>query len=208
MGIRSKVASKTRCPSCSLRHEDCLCAELPVLSTRLCLAIVRHVNERYKPTSTTPLVLRAIGSATVHDWEGRGVPMPLSLPAGDSFLLFPRRDGPAVPASDLAAWPRPPTIVILDGTWRQCRKMAHNVPGLRELPTISLPPGPASRPAMRTQIRPEGLATAEAVARLLTAAGDDGDPLFAVYRLMVERVLKSRGTWDRAVRDAEPVTGA
>ncbi len=206
MGIRSKVASQTRCKACSLRHEDCLCAELPTLSPRLRLVIIRHTHERHKPTSTTPLILNSIADTVVHDWVGRGVPLDLHLDPENTFLLFPRQDGPRIDAQDLATWPRRPTVVIVDGTWRQCRKMAHNVPGLRDLPTVLLPPGRASRPAMRTQIRQEGLATAEAVARLLTAAGDDGAPLFTAYRTMVERVLKSRGTWTRELQALVDVT--
>ncbi len=198
MGIRSRVATDTRCKGCNLRHDDCLCAELPELRSPLRLVIVRHRQERWKPTSTTPLVARCLPGTVVHDWHGRGVAVDLALDPGNTFLLFPRKDGPAIEASALAEHPVPPTVVIVDGTWRQCRKMAHNVPGLRELPCVRLPQGPASRPAMRTQVREDGLATAEAVARLLTAAGHDGEPLFRAYRTMVERVLRSRGTWARA----------
>lgn len=208
MSIRAKVASETRCSRCFLRHDDCLCALLPTITPRLNLVIVRHTQERHKPTSTTRLVMNCVTGTVVHDWVGRGVPIDLALDPADSFLLFPRQDGPAIPAAELADWPRPPTVVIVDGTWRQCRKMAHNVPGLRGLRTVQLPSSPASRPAMRTQIREDGLATAEAVSRLLTAAGDDGAPLFHVYRLMVERVLKSRGTWVRELKALQDVTSS
>ncbi len=206
MGQRSRVASATRCQACRLRLEDCLCAELPRLEPRIRLVVIRHAQEQFKPTSTTHLVTGAIQSARLMDWHGRGHPLELQLPPDDSFLLFPRQDGPSVTAQDLATWPTPPTVVVLDGTWRQCRKMARGVPGLRTLPCIRLPGEPASRPAMRTQVRSDGLATAEAVARLLSAAGDEGAPLQAIYRVMVERVLRSRGTWARALRDLDNVT--
>jgi DTW domain-containing protein YfiP len=170
---------------------------LPQIAPRLKLVIIRHGNERYKPTSTTCLVTGSIPGTRLLDWHGRGVPLDLQLPEQDCFLLFPRKEGPSLPAQELATWPVAPTVVIVDGTWRQCRKMAHNVPGLRDLPTLRLPPGPAARPAMRTQVRADGLATAEAVARLLTAAGENGESLQAIYRVMVERVLRSRGTWER-----------
>ena len=75
------MASKTRCDRCRLRTEDCLCAELPRLAPRLDLVIVRHRRERYKPTSTTGLVLQSVVGAREVTWEGRGTPLELDLPA-------------------------------------------------------------------------------------------------------------------------------
>ncbi len=203
MGIRSRAASHTRCPHCRLRLEDCLCAELTRIAPRLDLVIVRHSQEQHKPTSTTGLVLQCVEGAREVTWMGRAIPVDLGLPPDDSFVLFPPQEGPSVPAASLGSWPRRPTVVVLDGTWRQCRKMRRHVPGLATLPAISLPPGPASRPAMRLQVREGGLATAEAVARLLDETEGLGGPLQVAYREMVRRVLTSRGTWAREMARLE-----
>jgi DTW domain-containing protein len=109
------------------------------------------------------------------------------------LFLFPQPT--AVPLTAFAAPDRPVTLVVPDGTWHQASKMRHRVPGLAEVPCVSLPDGAPSAYRLRTALHSGGLATMEAIGRALgILEGPDVErALGLVFRTMVERTLWSRG---------------
>ena len=90
---------------------------------------------------------------------------------------------------------KPVALVVPDGTWQQAARMTRKVPWLAALPTVTLPPGPASRYRLRTEPKPQGLATLEAIAWALglLEGPEVQQELERVLRLMVDRTLFSRG---------------
>ena len=85
--------------------------------------------------------------------------------------------------------------MVPDGTWRQASKVRQRVPGLRDVPCVSLPPDEPSIYRLRAEAHGHGLATIEAIARALGIL--EGlhvrHALEQVFRAMVERTLWSRG---------------
>jgi DTW domain-containing protein YfiP len=180
----------------------CLCALLPRIETRTRLVLVMHRYEDRKPTNTGRLATLCLPNSEVVVRGHEGEPTaPLGL-AEDSqpVLLFPAAD--ATPVERFAGSPRPVTLVVPDGTWRQASKVRMRVPGLREVPCVSLPPGGASRYHLRFDAHENGLATVEAIARALgVLEGERGQEvqhaLERIFRTMVERTLWARGALDR-----------
>lgn len=192
MSRRDNAAS--RCPRCQLLGALCVCALVPTppLVTRTRLVLFLHRDEVRKPTNTGQLAAACVAASEVivRGHEGQPSAPFVAAPGTRPVLLFP--DDDAVP---LAASDEPVTLIVPDGTWRQAARVRARVPGLRDLPCAVLPPGPPSRYQLRSEPRPGGLATLEAIARAFALLGDveASAAMERVFAAAVERTLWSRG---------------
>lgn len=134
--------------------------------------------------------------------------------AADAVLLFPG-DGAADPTTLSNALPR--TLVVVDGTWSQARKLLAMNPMLAALPRIGLVPTRPSRYAIRREPAAHCLSTVEAVVETLgRLEGDQAKflpVLFAFdYLVATQIACADRATphWHRrraerrAVLEAQP----
>jgi DTW domain-containing protein YfiP len=112
--------------------------------------------------------------------------------AWGAALLFP--DVGAEPKG-LAAPPR--RLIVLDGTWRQTRRMLRRLPSLADVPRLVLPEKPAAVLRLRESADPLGRSTLEAIADAVELVEGEGAarPLHALHALFVERVFRARGVW-------------
>lgn len=195
MDVRSRTLETLpgRCPRCWIRSEHCLCAEVPSVATRTELIIVRHVREAEKSTSTARIAQLALPNLKLIEFNddptlADGALAPL---LNGAALLFPTEGESANPAEVRQ-------LVVLDGTWRQTRKMAKKLTALSSLPRLALPPKPEAPLRLRESPTPEGRSTIEALADALELieGAATAAPLNALHQLFVERVFKARGVWD------------
>jgi len=111
---------------------------------------------------------------------------------GDPVLLFPHPD-----AAPLERWrdhPRPLTLIVPDGTWRQGQRVRHRTPGLATIPCAAISRPEPSNYRLRTASDPRRLATLEAIAEALGILEGD-EPrraLLAIFDVMVQRSLRAR----------------
>jgi DTW domain-containing protein YfiP len=187
-------------------HETlCICALVPRLETRTRVELIVHCREERKPTNTGQLASRCLPRSHISIVGDRERPFECVVVTAEeqAVLLFPADD--AVPITQFAASERPIVLIVPDGTWRQASKMRKRIPGLAEVPCVTLPDSGPSNYRLRAEVHEGGLATFEAIARALCIL--EGDPqieaaMLAVFQVMVERTLWLRG----ALRDDE-VTG-
>ena len=109
------------------------------------------------------------------------------------MLLFPHAE-----ARPLESWrdsPRPITLVVPDGTWRQANKARRRVEGLDALPCAALPPVVRSSYRLRHDRRPDRVSTIEAIALALRILEGPAaaEPLERIFRIMVDRTLWTNG---------------
>jgi DTW domain-containing protein len=188
--VRSRTTPdlRGRCPKCYLREGYCLCGLLSPLPTRTELVIVRHAHEGWKSTNTARIACLALPKARMVEYPPEGPP-PLDWLSAQAWLLFPE-DGAGAPLA-----PPPTQLVILDGTWRQARKMLRRMPALGALPRLSLPPRSAAAARLRRSPHAAVRSTLEAIADALN--GLEGEPvsqaLHALHDEYVARVLHARG---------------
>ena len=119
--------------------------------------------DEYRPARGA-LPARAARSRSSGD---RGRPLELA-PVSESeqpVLLFPADD--AVPITQFTASERPVVLIVPDGSWRQASKMRKRVPGLEDVPCVTLPDAGRTQYRLRAEVREGGLATFEAIARAL-----------------------------------------
>jgi DTW domain-containing protein YfiP len=188
-----------RCLRCRMLGNLCVCALIPSprLVTRTRLVLLIHRYEERKPTNTGRLAAECLENSevVVRGHASQPTPAFVSAPERQTLLLFPHEG--ATPLADFPIAPeRPVTLLVPDGNWRQASKVRQRVPGLRDVPCVTLPAGEPSSYRLRAEAHEGGLSTLEAIARAMGVL--EGDPvrraLEAVFRAMVERTLWSRGT--------------
>jgi DTW domain-containing protein YfiP len=193
-----------RCSCCRLPEVLCVCALLPRLATRTHLVLIIHRNEERKPTNSGLLATRCLvhSEVLVRGLHGQPEPRWHDDATRQGLLLFPHPQ--ALPIGHFAASPRPLTLIVPDGTWRQAAKVPRRVAGLGELPYVTLPPGVPTIYRLRAQPGAGRLSTMEAIACALGVLEGAAvrEALERVLRLMVERTL-----WLRGVLPTGQVTG-
>ncbi len=189
-GVRVDLHAE-RCPGCGLKPAGCICASLPRLHSRVRFVLIRHHKEGWKTSNSGRVVSLCLPETRVYDWRGRGGPWSAPELPPESWLIFP---GDAARPAGALRNVRHPVVVLIDGTWKQSRKMCRQVPGLSALPRLSLHARPLPL-VLRRRVVPGGLCTAEAAARLLIAAGEEeaGRGLLAAWQVQVRHILRSKG---------------
>jgi hypothetical protein len=123
-------------------------------------------------------------------WRGSAaLSRALSDPARPAALLYPG-DG----AVDVVASPPrgPVTLVVVDGTWAQTKKVVRENPELAALPRYAFRPPAPSEYRIRREPRAEYLSTIEALAHVLGVFEEDParfETLLAPFRAMVDAQL-------------------
>jgi DTW domain-containing protein YfiP len=177
----------------------CICADIPSLTLRTHLSLIIHHREWPKTTNTGHLALKALTRSALFIWGEEGGAMPergTLVPEGHAgYVLAPSGDPLTESLAARLKEGPPVSLIVPDGNWRQATKMTWRIPAIADLPRLSLAEGSPSVYQLRTEPRPDGLATFEAIARALGALeGQDVQrklerPFFA----MVRGTLKSRG---------------
>lgn len=157
--------------------------------TQTRVVIVRHVSERSRASNTGHILARAIPGCEMVDHGVAGEEVRFADALDDSArVLFPGSE-----ASDDLSGIR--SIVVLDGSWSQVRKMRWRIPAIAAIRPLSLPPSPGAAMRLRRAPEPGHLATMEAVAAALRLLGDAtaADELDACFLVMAQRMRALRG---------------
>jgi DTW domain-containing protein YfiP len=175
------------------------------LPTRTRVLLLQHPREEFMPVGTARLAHLCLPQSELHvgidfddDARVRATLAAAEAEGRPAHLLFP---GPN--AVDLADVPpdRPITLVVVDGTWWQARKLTKRNAMLAALPQLRFTPPAPSRYRIRKEPADHCVATVEALAHVLGAL--EGDPArFATLLRPFEAMI------DRQVYYATHVRGA
>jgi DTW domain-containing protein YfiP len=171
-----------------------LCASVgPAEASNPAIVIVRHQWEAWKSTGTARLAALALSNLRILDMkaeEPEPVREQLSALEG-AWLLYPGSEAPA------RLHPPPRTLVVLDGTWRQTRKMLRRLPELSYLPHFGLEDDPSTvdRDRLRNPPRPGARSTLESIADALRIldSPERGRRLLDLHARFVEQTRIARG---------------
>jgi DTW domain-containing protein len=185
--VRSRVPDLSRrCPACLFPPGACLCPEIPRLVARTRVVFLRHAMERRRTTNTGRWAALALGAEVIdHALPDRSLP-PAVIPTEGAAVLFPAPAGAGLPH------PLPATLVVVDASWSQARRMVQRLPELQRMPRLSLPAEVAVR--LRRPTVPGGMSTMEATAAALDLLGDAeaARGLRELHRTAVARALALR----------------
>jgi len=155
-------------------------------ATRAC--ILQHPRERKTAIGTARMAHLSLPNSELH----QGVsfvdhPRVRALAAEPgTALLFPG-EGAADPAA--LRGPPPRTVIVVDGTWPQARKVIRENPFLLDLPRLAFTPERPSNYRIRTEPTAQCVSTIEAVVHLLGAlegAPERYAPILRAFDRMVD----------------------
>ena len=177
----------------------CICALIPRFDLATRLVLVMHKREEHKPTATGPLALLALPNSELRVHGHQEAPLDfgdLDAAGRRTLLLFPGEAATPLDADFVARDPRPVTLVVPDGNWRQAARMGKRLPGLAHAAMVRLPEGAPTRWGVRRELHEQGLSTFEAIARALgvleSPAVQAG--LEELFDLMVQRTFLAKGS--------------
>jgi DTW domain-containing protein YfiP len=168
-----------------------VCAEIgEARSSRPQVLIVRHHWEAWKSTGTARLAALALSNARILDMAAEN-PEPVRAELArleGAWLLYPGREAEARLTEP------PQTLVVLDGTWRQTRKMLRRLPELSRLPRLALESAPL-RPRLRATPGESARSTLEAIADALGLLDSPAlaEHLLTLHQRFVHQTLRARG---------------
>ena len=187
-----------RCPRCLILVAHCICELVGQPSeSQPQIVIVRHHWEAFKSTGTARLAGLALSNLRLLDMTAED-PAPVRAALReleDAWLLYP--DGSTTSVAAERPVPRPRALVVLDGTWRQTRKMLRRLPELSRLPRYSLGGGAEAqrRDRLREPPRAGARSTLESIADALAEldSPERGQRLLELHQGFVERTRLARG---------------
>ncbi len=180
--FRARGSKVIRCQACLLPAAHCLCAHKPDPLSDCAFCFVMYTGEAFKPSNTGRLIADVARDNHAFVWDRtRPDPALLQLLADPQYspvVVFPSHyaegqrciEHPSQAPG--TAEGRRPLYIMLDGTWREARKMFRS-PCLQHLPVLGLQPSAASAYRLREASHPHQLCTAEVGVALLTLAGDE-----------------------------------
>lgn len=184
-----------RCQRCWILRAHCICSSIPIVATRTEVLVVRHERESWKSTGTARIAQLAMPSLKLlefgEDSEPASSQLPAQLGAG-AHLLFPTLHCAPWDSSVVTR------LVLLDGTWRQVRRMYAKLPVLSPLPKLALGAQSGQVLRLRQSTFESGRSTLEAIAEAiaLLEGPQVAAPLFDLHADYVERVFRARGVWE------------
>ncbi|QXO19313.1 MULTISPECIES: tRNA-uridine aminocarboxypropyltransferase [Vibrio] len=169
-----------RCPFCHVAEAHCLCPHQPDVETGVAVMLIVSENEVFKPSNTGRLIADTIKETYVYQWH-RTEPDEkmlalLTHPDYYPVLVFPAQDEADKPRvlDDVTATinGRKPLLILIDGSWREAKRIFRKSPYLASLPLVSIEPETVSRYVMRKSDNEQHLATAEVASLVLEKFGE------------------------------------
>lgn len=177
----ARGVSVQRCKSCLLWDQACICHWRPEFKLEMDFVLIYHRDELFKPTNTGRLIADVFPNNTHAFLWDRTEPeealvnflkdesryFVLVFPDADSeksmsaenlFLSAPVKSGKTI------------TLLLLDGTWRQGRKMS-KASWLSNMPRLNLGNDELGEMTIRSAVHQGMLSTAEAAALCLAELG-------------------------------------
>lgn len=188
-----------RCKHCMLGKQFCICEHQPVVESSAGFMLVMFDYEMIKPSNTGRLIADVVPDTFAYQWS-RTEPSQemidiINADCWQPFIIFPEeyvvdRQRVQTGALKLEAGKRP-LYILLDGSWREAKKMFTKSHWLQDLPVISFDPEVVSQYQIRTAAKDNQLATAEVAALVLEHHGEahNADILSCWFDVFRERYL-------------------
>ena len=184
------------CAHCQRPVSVCYCSALTTIETRSRVVILQHPREEGMAIGTARMAHLCLPNSTLHvgtEWdESEALDHACGDPGHPAVLLYPGPD-----ARDILQDPPagPVTLIVVDGTWSQARKLVRMNPRLASLPRYAFTPPAPSTYRIRREPRAEYVSTLEALVHVLGVIEGDAERFRALMRpmnAMVETQLEAQ----------------
>ena len=165
------------CARCLRPQVVCVCALAPTLHTRTRVLFLQHPRERRMAIGTARLAHLGLPGSALRvglDFSIDPVVQAALAAQPGPFVLFPGAQ--AVDVHTLPA-DQPVSLIVLDGTWTQAKKLLRLNPALAALPRLAFSPRQPSAYQIRRQPADYCVSTIEALGEVLSALEPPGSPV-------------------------------
>lgn len=169
------LEARPTCDRCLRPTGYCWCAHLSAIETKTRVVFLQHPREAGVAIGTARMAHLCLPRSELHvgvHWKGsRALESVHADPDRPPALLYPGEG-----AIDVMRDPpkHPITLVVIDGTWAQARKIANQNPELASLPRYAFTPPRASQYRIRAEPDERYVSTIEALSYVLGAL--EGEP--------------------------------
>jgi DTW domain-containing protein YfiP len=201
MSLAADDLPRHRCLRCRRPPAVCWCDALAPIANPTHVVFLQHPREARVPVSTCRMAHLSLANSQMHvAWSPDDLPGLAERLAGpDTYILFPSAD-----ATEVGALTRTPrTLVVVDGTWSNAKKLVRRSPLLRGLPGLVCRPEFVSRYRIRREPALHCLSTIEATAHALEhieRAPGRYAPILRAFERMVDVQLDYVGRRAGAMR--------
>jgi len=178
------------CLRCRRPESVCYCRHITPLETATRVVLLQHPRERDVAIGTARMASLCLPNSELHvgvRWQGSSaLARALSDPSRPAALLYP---GPG--AIDVVKEPPqgPITLIVVDGTWWQTKKVVRENPELAALPRYAFVPPAPSEYRIRREPKEDYVSTIEALVHVLGALEGDEERfkvLLTPFRAMID----------------------
>jgi len=206
--FQARGGRTVRCQICQAAKSYCICHARPSSSNNVSALLLLSDNEVLKPSNTGRLIADTIADTYAFQWN-RTEPNPellklLSNPNYYPVILFPEEyvednsrlhtNASVLPANKKLL------LILLDGSWREARRIFRKSPYLNTLPVASITPTQLSQYLLRKSDNENHLSTAEVTGLALAQFGLklESETLLHWFEAFREayQLSKSRGEGD------------
>ncbi len=185
-----------RCENCLLPLTECICAARPVVNSHSAFCFIMYTGECYKPSNTGRIIADVISDNHAFVWDRtRPDAAMLALLSDKRYapvVVFPQQYAEAERCIssplelNTVQQGKTPLFIMLDGTWREAKKMFKS-PYLANLPVLGIQPQQPSAYQLREAAHLHQLCTAEVAIAVLQLAQDTAaaaalQQYFALFR--------------------------
>ncbi|MEO8874805.1 MAG: tRNA-uridine aminocarboxypropyltransferase [Polyangiaceae bacterium] len=180
---------RATCATCGRPEVVCYCRFVTKLATKTRVLILQHPREEKVAINTARIAALCLENAELSvgvQWKDMKA---LSDPERPAALLYP-----GAGAIDVSVSPPkgPITLVVVDGTWWQAKKLVRSNPELAALPRYAFQPPSPSDYRIRREPHEDYVSTVEALVHVLSVLEDDPEKFLAMltpFRAMVDAQL-------------------
>jgi DTW domain-containing protein YfiP len=184
------------CNKCGLPIINCICDKSSKIKTSAQIWIISTEREFYRPSNTARL-LKLINpdSTEIFLWERTKKPQELMEYINDekheTYLLFPveeeEEEAQCRKVENISTG-KIPAFVLIDGTWKEARKILRKSDYLNKLPRISLEPNFKSQYDLRRGATDGNLCTIEAAIEVLKINNEieNSQAIYQFYKLFLK----------------------
>ena len=193
-----KIDKKDACPRCLRDLPHCFCSKVEPAANTIKILILQHPQEQYKLLNSAMLAHKTLQNSVLRvglSWRNFSHALGEQADAkqwGVLFLKSGAAGGGLVQVNDpkKRLLPAPPPLkglAVIDGSWKQAKAMWWRNPWLLKLNRVTLNP---QHPSLRTQVKPEGLSTIEAIALSLGIFHEDSSLCAQLMKYYQECIIE------------------
>lgn len=179
--FNARGAKVERCQYCQVSLQHCLCAHQPDVESGVAVLLLVSDNEVFKPSNTGRLIADTVKETYVYQWNrtepDSEIIQLLQNERYQPMVIFPDsyvedQSRLLIDAEVYLVPSKTPLLILLDGSWREARRMFRKSPYLNGLPVLSVTPDVVSQYMMRRSDNDTHLSTVEVAAMVLEQIGE------------------------------------